>query len=119
MERESFIENLENVTTPYDKREIMKTITDSVNSNINDENPRGHKNLIIVMEELCELGQAISKEIRGKGDSINLLEELADVQLSVFYIQEICNISDDKLKKAQVIKTDRLRKKLEEDGIYL
>lgn len=35
--------------------------------------------LVVCMEELSELTQAISKEIRGKDDRNNLVEEMADV----------------------------------------
>ena len=34
---------------------------------------------VVCMEELSELSQAISKEIRGIGDRSNLVEEMADV----------------------------------------
>lgn len=34
---------------------------------------------VVCMEELSELSQAISKEIRGIGDRSNLIEEMADV----------------------------------------
>lgn len=62
------------------------------------------------MEELAELQQAISKELRGKGDTVNILEEVADVLLCIGYIQEIVGLSDDLIVSAMNVKIDRLEK---------
>ena len=39
--------------------------------------------LVVCMEELSELTQAISKEIRGKDNRNNLVEEMADVHIMI------------------------------------
>ena len=70
------------------------------------------------MEELAELSKEISKELRGKGDEISILEELADVQLCIYYIQEICGISNDALCKAINVKTARLSDVLKNKGEF-
>ena len=85
---------------------------------MSDGNPRGHRNLIIVMEELSELTKEISKELRGKGDKTNILEELADVQLGIYYVQEICGITDSDLAKAINVKIERLKSVLDANGKY-
>lgn len=118
MNKETFVEMLERETSGINKTWIADTLRKSVDSNLSDGNPRGHKNLIIVMEELAELSQAISKELRGKGDHVNLLEELADVQLGILYVQEICNISDEDLHKAMNVKMKRLENVLSDKGTY-
>ena len=97
---------------------IFEVLQRSVDSNLKDGNPRGHRNLIIVMEELAELGQAVSKELRGKCDYYNLLEELADVQLGIYYVQEICGIANDELNKAMNVKMNRLERVLNKKGEY-
>ena len=89
-----------------------------VDSNLSDGNPRGHRNLIIVMEELSELSKEISKELRGKGDKTNILEELADVQVGLYYVQEICKINDEDLHKAINVKMKRLEDVLKANGKY-
>lgn len=68
------------------------------------------------MEELAELSQAIAKELRDKGDNINLLEELADVQLGIYYVQEIFSITDENLHKAMNVKMRRLENVLKHNG---
>ena len=98
MDKKVFIEQMK-YSEPMSKEYIMKILVDSINSNIGDGNPRGHRNLIIVMEELAELTKEISKELRGKGDIVNLTEELADVQLGIYYVQEIVGIDDENIKK--------------------
>ena len=86
MDRDAFIQKLNSSQTEdkLDKELVMNTISRSVDSNLSDGNPRGHRNLIIVMEELSELSKEISKELRGKRDRLSITEELADVMLGVF-----------------------------------
>lgn len=118
MNRENFIEGLEVESSNINKNWITNVLIESVDSNLSDGNPRGHRNLIIVMEELAELSQAIAKELRDKGDNINLLEELADVQLGIYYVQEIFNITDENLHKAMNVKMKRLENVLKHNGKY-
>lgn len=84
-----------------------------------DPNPiwvgNGTRNLIIVMEELAELQQEISKYLRGKSDHLALVEECADVIMGLDYVKHICNITDEEINKAINVKIDRLRNT---DGIY-
>lgn len=51
------------------------------------------KSMIIAMEELAELQQAISKGLRGKLDRDNLAEEIADVLIVIDWIAEKFEIS--------------------------
>lgn len=75
---------------------------------------KGYMNAIIVMEELAELAQAISKQLREKNNKYtdNLLEELADVCICTEYIKKIFNINDIILNKAINVKVKELEKKL-------
>ena len=118
MDREKFISQLPIIEKNIDKQWIMNVMKQSVESNLHDGNPRGHRNLIIVMEELAELSKEISKELRGKGDRYNILEELADVQLGIYYVQEVCGVNDDYLHKAINIKVRRLEEVLDIKGKY-
>lgn len=117
MDKSIFVEKIESAE-PMDRTQIDRILVDSVNSNIKDGNPRGHRNLIIVMEELSELAKEVSKELRGKGDNLSLLEELADVQLGIYYVQEIVGIKDELLQKAMSVKMERLASVLYESGQY-
>lgn len=117
MDKQIFVEKMKN-TELMNRTQMDKILVDSVNSNIVDGNPRGHRNLIIVMEELSELIKEISKELRGKGDNISILEELADVQLGIYYVQEIVGIEDELLQKAMSVKMKRLASVLYESGQY-
>lgn len=79
----------------------------------------GQYNLIVVMEELAELSQAISKVLRGEEDRDNLIEELADVSICIEVVKDICNISQDLLDRAISVKADRIRKKLGNNERYI
>lgn len=118
MNREVFIEQFNKEDSFIDKERIFDVLNQSVDSNLHDGNPRGHRNLIIVMEELSELSKEISKELRGKGDNINILEELADVQLGIYYVQEICKINNEDLHKAMNVKMKRLENVLKANDKY-
>lgn len=118
MDREKFISQLGNEDENINMNWVLDVLNKSVDSNLSDGNPRGHRNLIIVMEELSELSKEVSKELRGKGDQYNILEELADVQLGIYYVQEICGINNEDLHKAMNIKTKRLERILEDKGKY-
>ena len=63
------------------------------------------RQLLIAMEELAELSQEVSKYLRGKGDYIGLLEELADVTIVIKHIKMILGIKDEDLNRAVCIKT--------------
>lgn len=112
MNRDKFIAALNNDERPLDRKYYKDVIRRSIDS-LQDQNPRGHHNLIICMEELAELQQALSKELRGKGDAVNIVEEVADVLLCVGYIQEIIGLPDDLIVSAMNVKVDRLNELLE------
>lgn len=118
MKREVFIEQFNKAEASINKEWMFHVLNQSIDSNLPDGNPRGHRNLIIVMEELSELSKEISKELRGKGDNINILEELADVQLGIYYVQEICKINNEDLHKAMNVKMKRLEDILKSNGKY-
>ena len=99
------------------KEEILEILKRSI-SKPNEVNPRGHQNLIIVTEELAELSQEVTKELRGKGDRFALIEEMADVCLSIGYLQEICGVSDETLQKAMSIKAKRVDEKIRKYGEF-
>ena len=72
----------------------------------------GHKQLIITAEELSELTQEVTKELRGKGNKLGLTEELADVLICTEYLKMICYISDEDLNKMIGIKLESLNERV-------
>lgn len=66
MDRDKFMKALNHDEKPMDRGRYKRIIRESIDS-LQDGNPRGHHDLIICMEELAELQQALSKELRGKG----------------------------------------------------
>lgn len=61
----------------------------------------------VVMEELAELIQQISKQIRGNGDEYGLLEETADVYICLEFLKLLFKIDHDMLQKAIDVKLAR------------
>lgn len=117
MNRSLFLERMK-TSTPMEREKIDRVLRDSIESNSGDGNPRGHRNLIIVMEELSELTKEISKELRGKGDRDGIIEELADVILGIYYVQEILGIDNESIKRAVAVKTERLASILYDTGKF-
>lgn len=67
---------------------------------------------VVAMEEMGELIQEISKDIRGKGDVQHIAEEIADVQIMLdqLMIMHDCEEAVDEFRFAKFI---RLRNNLE------
>lgn len=57
------------------------------------------KSMVIAMEELAELQQAISKGIRGKLDYDNLCEEIADVIIVTEWIKYRFDVKQQDIEK--------------------
>ena len=54
----------------------------------------------ICMEEMAELQQQISKQIRGYDDRYGLLEEMADVYISLKLLESIFNVTPEEMQNA-------------------
>ena len=63
------------------------------------------------MEEFAELQPQISKQVRGYGDRIGLLEEMADAYICLEFLKSIFDITPEELQKAMDIKLQRERNK--------
>ena len=118
MDKTEFHNQLTNESTDIDIKyidkvieESIKPLVDVIDSPYDISKVDGVYNLVVVMEELGELTQEISRFIRGKGDKEALMEELADTCLGIKYVQLLCDISDDELKKAINVKTKRQDKR--------
>ena len=61
------------------------------------------------MEEMAELQQQISKQIRGYDDRYGLLEEMADVYISLKLLESIFNVTPEEMQKAINVKLARER----------
>lgn len=66
----------------------------------------------VAMEEFAELQQQISKQIRGYGDRIGLLEEMADAYICLRNLESIFDIKAEDIQKAIDVKLQRERENL-------
>lgn len=107
MNKELFIEKIKDVPSTIDSDYCTNIIRESLRDIPEEQNQKGTMNTIIIMEELAELQQELSKALRGKGDRMSLIEELADTYLSVKYVQEIFDISDETLARGVNVKLNR------------
>ena len=80
------------------KREVIDNMINFTSSK-DQNNERGHRNLIIAMEELSELTKEISKSLRGEQDRMGLMEEIVDVEHVILTLCNVFNISDDELDR--------------------
>lgn len=104
MDREKFISRLYSIH-PLTREQIDRIINDSI------QKVGGDIKRVIAIEEMSEFTKEISKEIRGEGTEIGLLEEMADVLLSVYQLQKVLNISDDTLHRAVSVKAEGVQEK--------
>ncbi len=63
----------------------------------------------IAMEEFAELQQQVSKQIRGYGDKLGLLEEMADAYICLSFLESIFDVKPEDLQKAIDVKLQRER----------
>ncbi len=63
--------------------------------------------LVVCMEELSELTQAISKEIRGKGNRDNTIEEMADVLICIEILKQVFGITNEDINSWIKYKQER------------
>lgn len=113
MNRAEFVEKFKNASDDTDYEYHSKIINASIDVFESDDKFRGETNLIIAMEEFGELIQEVSKKLRGEESNIGVLEEAADALLCIQYIQLICGITNEDLRKAMNVKIDRLAEKLD------
>lgn len=107
MNKELFIEKMKDASSTINSSYCTDVIRGSLRNIKEEQNQKGAMNIIIIMEELAELQQELSKALRGKGNRMSLIEELADTYLSVKYTQEIFDVSDETLAKAVNVKLNR------------
>lgn len=118
MNRTDFETQLKYETAEINMEHVDKVIVDSLEpfaDSIKDSHEtkkvNDTYNFVAIMEELGEMTTVLSQYIRGRKDKIDLLEELADTALSVRYIQLMCGINDEELKKAINVKINRQDKR--------
>lgn len=71
------------------------------------------KQLVVCMEEMGELIQQLSKQIRGIAQKCDVAEELADVYICLETIKSVCKIKDDALNQVIRWKQERTQKRLD------
>ena len=112
MDRAEFISKFSNASGTLNKKWVHDILTRADDIGMRYYEQRGHENLIIDMEEMAELTQEISKHIRGKGERYSLIEEMADVQICLYHLQNLYNISDESLNRAVNVKIQRCAQRL-------
>lgn len=120
MKKREFEERLSGESTHIDLDWIHDVLDKSIFKEIPADSPtNGHMDLIIVMEELAELTKELSKYLRGKGDHYHIVEELSDVCACIWYVQNICGISDEELSQGINVKFKRLeqRNSIRDEGM--
>lgn len=97
MDRNEYIEKLKSADTTINLPIRKLTVAETI-----DPDPifigKGTRNLIIVMEEFSELIEQYVNAENGNIDMVGLLEETADVEQSLDFVQIICNITDEELQ---------------------
>lgn len=96
MDKKAFEKELKKQPKIVDMAYMDEVINKSL-SNITHNYP-GLKNAIIVMEECGELIQEIMNHESGKNNRSNLLQEMADVELGVYWLMKIFKISEKELE---------------------
>ena len=68
---------------------------------------------LMAIEEMSELTKEICKDFRGKLNRKNLIEELADVTITIDQLMMMYEISGDEIEQMRERKIERLKERLE------
>lgn len=74
--------------------------------------------LLACAEEMAELSQAIIKKLRGAKSNAPVVEEIADVLLSVEYVRKACGITYDEVQQLIDFKLDRLGYRIDRVSVF-
>ncbi len=105
MNKELFVKNMETASRHINEDEIRRMVKDTVTDIKNNRD--GILNAVIVMEELGELQTEISKAIRGRDNKFELIEEMADVWLGMYYLMDTFGIDKEDINRAINVKVER------------
>ena len=75
--------------------------------------------IVIIMEELAELSQQVSKKIRGKEDKMHLLEEIADVYICLEELKMLNGFTEKEIEIAKTVKLNRIKNKLNNTFVFV
>lgn len=118
MDREKFVEELHKmdpdynpgyVKKPTEIDDVMQACIDHAKNNYMQDN--NMYQLAVVIEEMAELTQELTKMLRGRDNRTGVIEELADVQLCVWVTMKMLGITDEEINQAIQVKSDRQRNK--------
>lgn len=118
MDREKFVEELHKmdpnynpgyVKKPAEIDDVMQACIDHAKNNyMRDDNMY---QFVVVIEEMAELTQELTKMLRGRDNRTGVIEELADVQLCVWVTMKMLGITDEEINQAIQVKSDRQKDK--------
>lgn len=118
MDREKFVEELHKmdpdynpgyVKKPTEIDDVMQACIDHAKNNYMQDN--NMYQLAVVIEEMAELTQELTKMLRGRDNRTGVIEELADVQLCVWVTMKMLGITDKEINQAIQVKSDRQKNK--------
>ena len=105
MDKKIFFEQMKSGIN-FSEQEKLDIISESL-----DRCPKRIK-IVVCMEELAELTQELSKQIRNEGDYYGLLEEIADVYICLSMIRILYGIEPVIMKKAIDVKLAREKERI-------
>lgn len=76
-----------------------------------DNNTTIKYNIICAIEEMAELTQQLTKQIRGRGNIENLVEEFADVEATLESIKRRCGFLQSDIDNIKLAKLKRFRER--------
>lgn len=121
MNRKEFLEQLDVVKKQQhrmSKDDIKQTLKKSVNTSAGVRDARGQRSAIIAIQELNELSVELTNWLRGKDGKLGLLEEMADVQIVLYTMQEFLGITDEELEAAIDVKMRRINHTIDCNGTF-
>ena len=89
-------------------------VTDTYKQAIETYGVRTQK--LMAIEEMSELTKEICKDFRGQLDREHLIEEMADVIITIYQLLMMYEIGDDEIQQMCEKKMERLKERLEKQN---
>lgn len=115
MNREEFTKQLNTASDVLKGSDVAVSIDRALHAK-SDDLDAATRLKVIACQECSEFTKELTDDIRGKGSQIGILEEMADVLICIWTLQEIYGISIEDINRAVNVKLEEYDNKCKRNG---
>lgn len=112
MKKETFIETVEKEDNLFNLGDFTRFTERLIKDESRLSGKKGNRQIVCAIEELSELQKALTKQLRGMDSKSDILEEMADVYITMFTLRLMLGFDDEIVQKVMYKKIRRAEKEL-------